>query len=153
MPTPTTSRSSPRLPVHVPHKRRADADRCLASAPHCRAREEERTAGRGRTALLTARLHGPVCAAEYSHTHGVRLHHAVIEQGARAGPVHEVPVGRPALLRREIDEVLRKQSRRARHEIEGAERPVVRRAPTLLDGRVHAGLPAPPRADTPDRNE
>ncbi|MFJ2639385.1 hypothetical protein [Streptomyces sp. NPDC087511] len=130
-------------------KRRADAGPHLSSAPRCRACEEERTAGRRQAALLTAQLHDPVRADEYTRTHGICLRHAVNWRGAREDPVHAVLAGRTALLRWEIDEVLRKQNWRTRHEIEGAERQVVRRAPTLLDGRVYAGLPAPPRDVAP----
>ncbi|MFE3148104.1 hypothetical protein ACFXJ6_15740 [Streptomyces sp. NPDC059218] len=134
-------------------RRRADAAPYLMAAPRCRACEEESTAVRRQAALLTAQLHDPVRAGEYARTHGVCLRHALNWQGAGAGPVHEVLVARLALLRWEIDEVLRKQSWRTRHEIEGAERRVVRHAPTLLDGRVYAGLPAPPRDIAPDRRD
>ncbi|MFE6668452.1 hypothetical protein ACFVFH_33445 [Streptomyces sp. NPDC057697] len=124
-------------------RRRADAGPDLLSAPRCRACEEQRTAGLGQTALLAAQLQDPVRAEEYTHTHGICLRHALNWRGAREGPVHAVLAGRTALLRWEIDEVLRKQNWRTRHETVGAEREVVRRAPTLLDGRIYAGLPAP----------
>ncbi|MES9511887.1 hypothetical protein ABWJ92_36800 [Streptomyces sp. NPDC000609] len=111
----------------------------------CRAAGDDATERASETQLL----HDPVRADEYTHTHGIRLRHAVNRRGAREGPVHAVPAGRTALLRRETDEVLRKQNRRTRHEIEGAGRQVARRAPTLLDGRIHAGLPAPPQDVAP----
>ncbi|WP_406145241.1 hypothetical protein [Streptomyces sp. NBC_01012] len=125
-------------------KRHSDAGRYLLSEPPCRACLEERTAVRRQTALLTAELRDPPLAQEYTHTHGVCLRHALNWQGPRPALVDEVLGGRLALLRWEIDEVLRKQDWRTRHEITGSERDVGRRAPTLLDGRVHGGSADPP---------
>lgn len=126
-------------------KRRADAGPYLLSGPHCRACQEEHTAVDREAALLTAMLRDPVHVHTFTQSHGICLRHAVDWQGARPGLVDEVLTGRLALLRWEIDEALRKQDWHTRHETRGAENSVGRRAPTLLDGRVYGGLPAPPR--------
>ncbi|MFF9350379.1 hypothetical protein [Streptomyces sp. NPDC014734] len=64
-----------------------------------------------------------------------------------------MPVVRLALLRCEVDEVLRKRDWRTRHEVRGVEEAqVARRASAALDGRVRTGLPAPRGSDsTADR--
>ncbi|MFT9821174.1 hypothetical protein [Lysinibacillus sp. NPDC056185] len=116
---------------------------CLLSEPRCRACDEEREAVRRQAALLTAQLHDPVHAREYGHAHGICLRHALDWQGPQPPPVQEVSAARLALLRWEIDEALRKQDWHTRHEVKGGETSVSVRAPTLLDGRIYAGLPAP----------
>ncbi|WP_413802151.1 hypothetical protein [Streptomyces iranensis] len=53
-----------------------------------------------------------------------------------------------------MDEWSRRQDWHTRHEAKGAETAVGRRAPSLLDGHVYAGLPAQPRgAVTPDEHQ
>ncbi|MET8405371.1 hypothetical protein [Streptomyces sp900116325] len=123
-------------------KGRANAGPYLLSVPRCRACDEERTAVRRQAALLTAQLHDPVHAREYGHTHGICLRHALDLRGGLPPPAQEVLTARLALLRWEVDEALRKQDWHTRHEVKGAEMSVGQRAPTLLDGRVYAGLPA-----------
>jgi hypothetical protein len=124
--------------------RRAAAARLLAPG-RCRACEEERTAHARQAALLAAALHDPVRARAYEHAHGVCLHHALATGEGPPPPEAAMVVlrARLALLDWELTEALRKQDWRTRHEVKGAEMAVGARAPTLLDGRVYAGVPAP----------
>ncbi|MFG3527444.1 hypothetical protein ACGF8B_11925 [Streptomyces sp. NPDC047917] len=131
-------------------KERDRAGPYLRSEPRCRACAEEREAVRRQAALLTAQLRDPVRAREYGHTHGICLRHALSWPGPRPDPVQEVAEARLALLRWEIDEVLRKQAWHTRHEPKGAGTDLSLHAPTLLDGRVHTGLPAPAESPPPD---
>jgi inorganic pyrophosphatase len=125
----------------------------LTRAASCRACEEEATAGRRQLALLAAQVHDFVGAQAYAHTHGVCLRHAVTHHGALPAAARSLLEARLAQLRWEVDEALRKQDWHTRHEVKGAEMRVGRRAPTLLDGRVFAGLPAPPAMLDTDLNE
>jgi hypothetical protein len=121
---------------------RRDAVAFLLAAPRCRACDEERTAGRRQLELLTAELRDAVAARAYEQAHGVCLHHVLTWPGSPPPLVRTVLDARLALLRWELDEALRKQDWHTRHEAKGAEMAVGSRAPTLLDGRVHGGLPA-----------
>lgn len=130
-------------------RRSARAD--LTRPSRCRACDEEATAGRRQLALLKVQLRDPVRARAYEYTHGVCLRHALAHGDALPAPARSLLDARLALLRWEVDEALRKQDWHTRHEVKGAEMTVGRRAPTLLDGRTYAGLPAP-RAQTEDQS-
>ncbi len=108
----------------------------------CRACEEERLAHARQAALLTAALRDPVHARAYEEAHGVCLRHVLVWGGAPPAPVRTALGARLALLGWELAEARRKQDWRTRHEVKGAEMTSGSRAPTLLDGRVHAGSPA-----------
>jgi hypothetical protein len=119
------------------------AQASLRAEPRCRACEEERTARARQTALLVAALDDPVRARAYEHAHGVCLRHALGWDGPLPHLVGRVLHARLAWLGWEVTEALRKQDWHTRHETKGAEMTIGRRAPALLDGRVHLGLPAP----------
>ncbi|MGP3971893.1 hypothetical protein [Streptomyces sp. 6N223] len=121
---------------------RAAAER-LPAEGRCRACEEERTASGRQAALLVAALSDPVRVRAYERAHGICLRHALAWDGPLPEPVAGVLAARLAWLEWEVTEALRKQDWHTRHEAKGAEMAVGRRAPTLLDGRVYAGLPAP----------
>ncbi|MEV7205340.1 MULTISPECIES: hypothetical protein [unclassified Streptomyces] len=124
---------------------RRDANAYLLAAPRCSACDARHAAGRRQAALLDAALLDPVRARTFEHAHGICLHHALT--GPTLAPLaHDVLTARLALLRWEVDEVLRKQDWHTRYEPRGAETTVTVRAPTVLDGRVYAGLPVPPAA-------
>ncbi|MEU6284387.1 hypothetical protein [Streptomyces sp. NPDC047028] len=128
----------------------------LTRAVRCRACNEERMAGRRQLALLAAQVREPVAEVAWARTHGVCLRHALMHRETLPVPVRTLLEARLAQLRWEIDEALRKQDWHTRHEVKGAEMTIGRRAPTLLDGRVYAGLPAPsapPRNQTSEPNE
>ncbi len=116
----------------------------LLAAPPCRACEEERLCAVRQRALLTAQLLDDRQARAYARSHGICLHHALTWTGPLPDVVRSVLSGRMAVLGWEVDEALRKQDWRTRHEPRSDEVTVGRRAPTLLDGRVYGGLPPPP---------
>ncbi|MEO3749172.1 hypothetical protein [Streptomyces sp. B6B3] len=128
-------------------------------APRCRACEEEQLAHARHAALLAAALRDPVRARAYQEAHGVCLRHVLRWDGPPPAPVDTVLRARLALLGWELAEARRKQDWRTRHEVKGAEMTSGSRAPTLLDGRAHAGSPAPggtartPDTSTPDAGE
>ncbi|NGN64536.1 hypothetical protein G5C51_11555, partial [Streptomyces sp. A7024] len=110
----------------------------------CRACREEALAARRQRDLLTAVLYDATRARAYETAHGICLRHAMSWPDPPA-PVFAALRARTALLRWELDEALRKQEWHTRHEVRGAELGVGLRAPTLVDGRVYAGLPPQPR--------
>ncbi|MFJ7280574.1 hypothetical protein [Kitasatospora sp. NPDC098663] len=116
-----------------------------AVQPHCRACAEEERAGLREYALAAAALTDPLRARRFEHAHGLCLHHVLTWPGGTPPPTSVAVVlrARLALLGWEIDEALRKQDWRTRHEVRGSETSAGLRAPALLDGRVYAGLPAP----------
>ncbi|MGQ4368940.1 hypothetical protein [Streptomyces violaceoruber] len=86
--------------------------------------------------------------APFGHAHGICLHHALT--GPTLAPrAYDILTARLALLRWEVDEVLRRQDWHTRYEPHGDEVTVTVRAPTHLDGRVYAGLPARDREHPP----
>ncbi|MYQ75820.1 MULTISPECIES: hypothetical protein [unclassified Streptomyces] len=125
----------------------------LLSAPRCRACDAGDEAAQRQASLLVAQLHDPVQAERYGHEHGICLRHALNWQGRPPAVVREVSTARLALLRWEIDETLREQDWHTRHEIKGSAARVSARAPTLLDGRIYAGLPAPDESRHPSNRE
>ncbi|OPF77312.1 hypothetical protein VT50_0221265 [Streptomyces antioxidans] len=121
----------------------------LLRPPDCRACAEEHTAVRRQAALLAAAVRDPVRARAFEHAHGICLRHALDHSGALPSLVRTVLDARLALLRWEVDEWSRRQDWHTRHEAKGAEMAVGRRAPSLLDGHVYAGLPAQPHLAAP----
>ncbi|WP_419999848.1 hypothetical protein [Streptomyces boninensis] len=126
-------RAAPERLLHGPDSRR------------CRACREEALAVRRQRELLTAVLYDTERARRYETSHGICLRHALTWPDPPA-PVFAALRARTALLRWELDEALRKQEWHTRHEVRGAELGVGLRAPTLIDGRVYAGMPPQPRA-------
>lgn len=115
----------------------------LTATVRCRACAEQELAEARQLGLLTAQLQDPVQAQKYAVTHGVCLRHAAAHRNRLPAGARSLLVARLAQLSWEVDEALRKQDWRTRHETRGAEATVDRRAPTLLDGQVWAGMPPP----------
>jgi hypothetical protein len=134
-------------------RERGTAAAYLLTPSRCRACEAEDTAHTRQAALLAAALRDPVHARAYEQAHGVCLRHVLTWDGPPPALVGTVLRARLAWLGWELAEVRRKQDWHTRHEIKGAEMTIGPRAPTLLDGRVYAGLPAPRRPPPPTAAE